>query len=146
MKSADHLKIKGLATESATREDTQPRHDVIMSGHDEEEEEKRRSIIHASIGGTKGRKGYLPKKIRTSGDRISDSSSPQCLSDPGIVGSPMSATGSSGTSGSLGAVPRRRNSGLAPISEFPAAASSPEVDQGQTGKTDQELEEGKSDP
>ena len=50
---------------------------------DEEDEDHRKIIVSTT---NKGRKGYLPKKIRTSGDRISDNSSPgghTTLSDSG---------------------------------------------------------------
>ena len=81
LKSADHLRIRGLAMNSPTAEDL-PRNDVLIGSKDLEEEENRRIIV--STNSNKGRKGYLPKKIRTSGDRVSDSSSPaRTLSDSG---------------------------------------------------------------
>ena len=84
-----------------------PRHDVVVPSQDEEDEQRK---IIAAPSMNKGRKGYLPKKIRTSGDRISgsdssilrDSSSPgqQSFSDSGIPASPLQ--------------PQRRNSGPLP--------------------------------
>merc|ERR1719468_1300780 len=66
----------------------------------DEDDDHRKIIAAPSIN--KGRKGYLPKKIRTSGDRLSETaSSPgqQSFSDSMTTGSP---------------VPQRRNSGPLP--------------------------------
>ena len=79
LKVADQLRIRGLATST---EKIAPRNDVLIGSKDEDEDEHRKIIV--STNHNKGRKGYLPKKIRTSGDRISDNSSPgRSLSDSG---------------------------------------------------------------
>ena len=78
MKSADHLRIRGLSSPTSEQP---PRNDVLIASKDEEDEDHRKIIVSTT---NKGRKGYLPKKIRTSGDRISDNSSPgHTLSDSG---------------------------------------------------------------
>ena len=79
LKVADQLRIRGLATST---EKIAPRNDVLIGSKDEDEDEHRKIIV--STNHNKGRKGYLPKKIRTSGDRTSDNSSPgRSLSDHG---------------------------------------------------------------
>jgi len=81
LKSADHLRIRGLSSPTSEQP---PRNDVLIASKDEEDEDHRKIIV--STTANKGRKGYLPKKIRTSGDRISDNSSPgghTTLSDSG---------------------------------------------------------------
>jgi len=102
LRSADHLKIRGLAMTSPTSNSSSdpPRRDVVVPLAEEDEDEQKR-IPAAPFSVNKGRKGYLPKKIRTSGDRISGSSSPgqQSFSDSGIPASPL---------------PQRRNSGSLP--------------------------------
>lgn len=89
LKAADHLRIRGLAMTPSPVET--PRNDIVVPSQDHEDEEQRKIIAAPN----KGRKGYLPKKIRTSGDRISDSSSP------------VNSVGSPG-------LPMRRNSGPLP--------------------------------
>ena len=89
LKAADHLRVRGLTMTTPTSDEPpQPRHDVVIPSQDEDEDQQRKII--ATTTSNKGRKGYLPKKIRTSGDRISDSSSPgQSLSDPGASPVPL---------------------------------------------------------
>ena len=99
LRTADHLRIRGLAMTSPTSaEPPVPRKDVVLPSREHEEEEHRKIIAPPAL--TKcSRKSYMPKKIRHSGDRISDSSSPHMHSDPGLSASP---------------VPQRRNSGTLP--------------------------------
>ena len=68
-----------------------PRRDVVVPLAEEDEDEQKRIPAAPFSTSNKGRKGYLPKKIRTSGDRISGSSSPgqQSFSDSGIPASPL---------------------------------------------------------
>jgi DNA-directed RNA polymerase subunit RPC12/RpoP len=120
LRSADHLKIRGLAMNSPTSNipSNPPRRDVVVPLAEEDEDEQKRIPAAPFSTSNKGRKGYLPKKIRTSGDRISGSSSPgqQSFSDSGIPASPL---------------PQRRNSGsLPPIMEtFNNHSGSEDVEQ-----------------
>ncbi len=112
LKAADYLKIRGLAMTSPTGSGQEAMatnvNAVVMGSNDPEDDEAQRKIIaQPHINGSRksggSRKGYLPKKIRTSGDRISDaSSSPGHFSDSGLgAGSPLPG-------------PQRRNSGPLP--------------------------------
>lgn len=104
LKSADQLRIRGLAmTGNTTSTALESNSDVIIQDQDEDHEAHRKIIAPPTTVTTvtKGRKGYLPKKIRTSGDRISDSSSPgtQSFSDSGLhchAASPVHQRRSSG--------------------------------------------------
>lgn len=104
LRTADHLRIRGLAMTSPTSaEPPVPRKDVVLPSREHEEEEHRKIIAPPAL--TKcSRKSYMPKKIRHSGEsRISDSSSPSQLHSD-----------SPGLSSVASPVPQRRNSGTLP--------------------------------